>query len=546
MSKKKKSRPVFKPYNPDQLSILPPSLEELIPSNHVVRVVRQIIDQIDISVILKKYKGGGASSFHPKVLLNILVYGYLNNIYSSRKLEQAVQSNIYFMWLCGMQRPDHNTINRFRSEKLKGVLKEIFGQVVLLMSEEGLVNIKQLYVDGTKIEANANKYSFVWGKSIKRNKARIKEQLKELWAYAERVAKEELMDNAPTTYEELDAEKVSQTIDRINEALKDKPVDKKVKQKLNYAKKNWSKNLDKYKQQEDQMGNRNSLSKTDPDATFMRMKDDHMRNGQLKAGYNWQISTSNQYIVNYGIYQHTTDFYTLPNHLDQYEQLYGQVPDVVVADAGYGSEENYEYLAKAQIEAFVKYPGFHKEQKAKGKIKPREVFGTQHLYYDEQGDYFICPMGQKMEKRYEEQTAKKSGFVQVASVYQAKRCQGCPLRGACHKSKTNRIIKLNHNSKRHRQKARAKLISDQGLAHRSQRPVDVEAVFGNIKQNKKFRRFLLRGREKVSIEVGLLALAHNLAKMAKQKAEIPPNWTPQPPICRSETLQSFEINYCSN
>lgn len=546
MSKKKKSRPVFKPYNPDQLSLLPPNLEELIPANHVVRVVRQIIDQIDISAILAKYKGGGASSFHPKVLLNILVYGYLNNIYSSRKLEQAVQSNIYFMWLCGMQRPDHNTINRFRTEKLKGVLKEVFGQVVLLMSEEGLVNIKQLYVDGTKIEANANKYTFVWGKAIKRNKTRIKEQLEELWAYAESVAKEELMDNGPTVYEELDAEKVNQTIDRINEALKDKPIDKKVKQKLNYGKKNWPKNLDKYKQQEAQMGDRNSLSKTDPDATFMRMKDDHMRNGQLKAGYNWQISTSNQYIVNYGIYQDTTDFCTLIDHLDDYKQLYSQAPDVVVADAGYGSEENYDYLAQAQIEAFVKYPGFHKEQKAKGKVKPSEVFQTQELYYNEQGDYFICPMGQKMEKQYEQHTTKKSGYVQRASVYQAKRCEGCPLRGACHKRKTNRIITLNHNLKQHRQKARAKLISEQGMAHRSQRPVDVEAVFGNIKQNKKFTRFLLRGKEKVCIEVGLLALAHNLAKMAKQKAEGEFFWGPRPSPRRADAIECLIKYYCPN
>lgn len=546
MSKKKTRAATFKPYNPDQLSLLPPSLEELIPSHHVVRVVRQIIDQIDISAVLAKYKGGGASSFHPKVLLSILIYGYLNNIYSSRKLEQAVQSNIYFMWLCGMQRPDHNTINRFRSEKLKGVLKEIFGQVVLLMADEGLVNTKQLYVDGTKLEANANKYTFVWGKAIKRNKERIKKQLEELWSYAEGVAKEELLDNAPSTYEELDAEKVSQTIDRINEALKDKPVDKKVKQKLNYAKKNWPKNLDKYKKQQDILGDRNSYSKTDSDATFMRMKDDHMRNGQLKAAYNWQISTSQQYIVNYGIYQDATDFYTLTDHLNQYEQLYGQSPEVLVADAGYGSEENYEYLAKKNIESFVKYPGFHKEQKAKGKIKPNEVFLAKHLYYDEQQDYFICPMGQKMTKRYEKETIKKSGYIQRASVYQAQNCSTCPLRGACHKSKTERIIQVNHNLNEHRQKARAKLVSEQGQAHRSQRPADVEAVFGNIKQNKKFTRFYLRGKHKVLIEVGLLALAHNLAKMAKQKANNGKDVVLNSQDGSERILQDFKLGYHPN
>lgn len=512
---KRQRKATFKKYNPDQISLLPPSLDELIEDNHVVRVVRDVVDRLHIDSILKKYKGGGASSFHPKMMLKILIYGYLSNIYSSRKIEQAVSSNIHFMWLAGMQRPDHNTINRFRSDKLKGVLKEVFAQVVTLMVEQGLMDIKTVYVDGTKLEANANKYTFVWGKSIKRSKARIKTQLEELWKHAEAVAKEELLDNDPTTYPELDAEQVEKTIETINEAIKDKAVDKKVKQKINYARRNWPKNMAKYKEQEKILGERNSYSKTDPDATFMRMKDDYMRNSQLKAGYNWQISTSNQYIVNYDIYHNPTDTLTLPDHLNEYKKLYKDNPDIVVADSGYGSEQNYEYLEAEQIEAFVKYNYFHKEQKSKGKIKPKDAFKAEHLYYNEQGDFFICPMGQKMNKQYKINPKTKSGYRQTYTVYQAHNCQGCPLRGACHKSKDNRKIRINWNLKRHREKAKHKLLSEQGLAHRSRRPVDVEAVFGNIKQNKKFTRFMLRGKNNVLIEVGLIALAHNLAKWAR-------------------------------
>ena len=512
---KRRSKPVFKPYNPDQLSLLPPSLDELIPSNHVVRLVRDVIDQLDIDLILKKYKGGGTSSYHPKLLLKVLIYGYLSNTYSSRKIEQAVSSNIYYMWLAGMQRPDHNTINRFRNDKLKGVLKEVFGQVVTLMVGQGIVDIKTIYVDGTKLEANANKYTFVWGKSIKRYKQGIKTQLEQLWKYADTIAKEELMDNDPTIYPELDAAQVEKTIASINEAIKDKPIDKKIKQKLNYAKRHWPQNMAKYNEQEKILGDRNSYSKTDPDATFMRMKDDHMRNGQLKAGYNWQISTSNQYIVNYDIYHNPNDTLTLPSHLEGYKELYGSSPDVTVADAGYGSEENYEYMAKEEIEAFVKYNYFHKEQKAKGKIKPKDAFKPQHLYYNKKEDYFVCPMGQKMTNRYESKSKTKSGFEQNYSVYQTQNCEGCPLRGSCHKSKYDRKIQFNWNLKKHKDKARKKLLSEKGLTHRSQRPVDVEAVFGNIKQNKKFTRFNLRGKENVLIEAGLIALAHNLAKMAR-------------------------------
>ncbi|MEL6988856.1 MAG: IS1182 family transposase [Bacteroidota bacterium] len=344
---------------------------------------------------------------------------------------------------------------------------------------------------------------------------KITTQIEELWKYAETIAKEELLDNDPTVYPELDAEQVKKTIDSINEAIKDKPVDKKIKQKLNYAKRHWPQNMAKYKEQERILRDRNSYSKTDPDATFMRMKDDHMRNGQLKAAYNWQISTSDQYIINYDIYQNPTDRLTLPNHLEQYKQLFGNSPEVVVADAGYGSEENYEYLDDNHTEAYVKYNYFHKEQKAKGKIKPKDAFKPQHLYYNEQTDCFICPMGQKMTKRYEKVHKTKSGFKQHYSVYQAQNCKGCPLKGACHKSKYDRKIEFNWNLKKHKDKARQKLLSEPGIAHRSQRPADVEAVFGNIKQNKKFTRFMLRGIENVMIEAGLIAIAHNLVKMAK-------------------------------
>lgn len=512
---KTQRKATFKPYDTDQLCLLPPSLDDLIPANHVVRVVRDVIDRINIDVILKQYSGGGASCFHPRMMLKIIVYAYLSNTYSSRKIEQAVCSNIHFMWLAGMQRPDHNTINRFRSDKLKGVLKEVFAQVVTLMAEQGLLNIKTIYVDGTKLEANANKYTFVWGKSVKRYKAGIKKQLEHLWKYAESVAKQELQDNNPTVYPELDAQQVQKTIETINDAIKDKPIDKKVKQKLNYAGRNWPDKMAKYDKQERILNGRGSYSKTDPDATFMRMKDDHMMNGQLKAGYNWQLSTSGQYVVNYDIYQNPTDTLTLPDHLDQYRELYNDSPEVVVADAGYGSEQNYAYLEEQEIEAYVKYNYFHKEQKSKGEIKDKDAFRPENLYYDKAKDFFICPMGQKMTKQYDTHSKTKSGYRQKYSVYKAKNCKGCPLRGVCHKSKTNRVIQINWKLKNYRAQAKEKLLSDQGVAHRSQRPVDVEAVFGNIKQNKKFTRFMLRGKDKVLVEAGLIAIAHNLAKMAK-------------------------------
>ncbi|MCK5337323.1 MAG: transposase, partial [Bacteroidales bacterium] len=315
------SKVVFKDYNPKQDMLLPPSLDELIDGNHSVRIVDQVIDHIDIDPLIKKFKGGGTSSYHPRLMLKVLIYGYLTNQYSSRKIEDALHQNIHFMWLSGMSYPDHNTINRFRSDRLKGVLKQVFSQVVLLLVEAGHVSLKEAaYLDGTKIEANANRYTFVWGRSIKTSKEKIKRQLKELWSYAESVAKEELENNQPEEFEQIDSEKVKQTIERIDKALSNKKIDKKIKQKLNYARRHWPKNLDKYDEQEKQMGDRNSISKTDPDATFMRMKEDHMLNGQLKPAYNWQISTQNQYILGYTLHQTSTDTATLPPHLESLKE----------------------------------------------------------------------------------------------------------------------------------------------------------------------------------------------------------------------------------
>jgi len=506
------SKVVFKDYNFNQNLLLPPSLGELIDPNHPVRVVNQVVDNLNLDPILDKYDGGGCPAYHPRMMLKVVVYGYLTNLYSSRKIEQGLHQNIHFMWLSGMSYPDHNTISRFRSDRLKGVLKEVFSQVAQMLIDHGHVTLKEVYLDGTKIEANANRYTFVWGRAIKTNTERIKKQLRELWAYAESVAKEELENNEPESFEEINAEQVKQTIERIDKVLEDKEVDKKVKQKLNYARKNWPENLKRYAKQEKQIGNRKSMSKTDPDATFMRMKEDHMLNGELKPGYNWQISTQNQYILDYTIHPDLADTSTLPAHVDSLVEVLGETPEVLVADAGYGSEQNYEYLENKGIEAYVKYNNFHKEQTKKWKENP---YRTENLHYNEDLDCFYCPMGQPMTylKDYKRKTA--IGYEQTTRLYQAQNCKECPMRGPCNKAKGNRVIEVNPRLTRYKKQIREKLNSEKGMLYRSQRPVEPEAVFGNIKNNHGYRRFLLRGKEKVTVEAGLLSLAHNLAKLAK-------------------------------
>ena len=507
-------KPVFKAYHQRQTMLLPLNLDELIASKHPVRVVDEVLGKINIQPLINCYVSGGAASYHPGMLLKVMVYAYINNIYSSRKIEEALQQNIHFMWLSGMSTPDHNTINRFRGEKLRKPLKEIFTQVVQLLAAEGLLSLKELYTDGTKIEANANRYSFVWGNAIKTNKEKMKQQLDELWKYAQSIAKAENDDTDPTDFTNVTKEKMDAAIARIDAAIKDNPdADKKIKQKLNYAKAKWPAALERYEAQEKIMGEqRSSYSKTDTDATFMRMKEDHMMNGQLKPAYNLQVSSNGQYIAHYSIHQATTDTTTLPSHLNDFNEQYLELPDVVTADAGYGSEENYQYLEQNNITAFVKHNQFDRQQNKT--IQNKKLFTTDKLYYNKEEDYYVCPMGQHMQNTGTFKRITSTGFVQRVTRYAAKNCINCPLNGSCHKSMGNRTIEVNHSLNQLKEKANQRLLSEEGIKKRRQRCHDIEPVFANIKNNHGFKRFMLRGKEKVLIETGLLALAHNLRKKA--------------------------------
>jgi transposase len=513
MARGKTLKVVFKQNFQNQGMLLPPDLNDLIAQNHPVRVVHAVLEQVDISQLVQQYKPGGTSSYHPRMLLKVLVYAYINNIYSSRKIEEAVSQNINFMWLAGMSKPDHNTINRFRGQRLQKSLQPIFTQVVLLLCQEGLLSIKDLYTDGTKIEANANRYTFVWGNSIKTNKEKMKQQLGELWQYAQSVAASELDDTDPTDFEKIDSEKMTATIDTINEALKDKKVDKGIKQKLNYAKKHWPAALDKYRQQEKILGeNRSSFSKTDTDATFMRMKEDHMKNGQLKPAYNVQISTNSQYIASYSVHQSPTDTKTLIDHVSGHIKQFKQKPNNITADAGYGSEQNYQWLEKKRITAYIKYSQFDRMQNEN--MREKKSFAVDQLEYDAQTNQYLCPIGEPMKHKGWHIEETKAGYPQIIDSYQANDCKSCLLNGICNTQQGDRIIEVSLNNLRLRKAAEKRLKTRGGVQKRKQRCFDTEPVFANIKHNHHFKRFMLRGLEKVTVETGLLALAHNLRKKA--------------------------------
>jgi len=499
----------FKQLPESQPSLFPENIYDKIPKNHPVRLIDKIVDNLDTKFILKTYKGGGNSAYPPKLMLKILFYAYLNNIYSSRKIAKALQENIHFMWLARHSTPNFRTINNFRGKRLKNQIHILFKEVVLMLNQMGLVSLKKQYVDGTKIEATSNRYTFVWKKSVEKNKEKLQNKLHNILQDIEQHIQIDNGENEINLPQEIDYNYLEKKISEINEILKDQEISKPLKKKINTLSRE-SERLKKYEKQLDILGERNSYSKTDTDATFMRMKDDHMKNGQLKPAYNIQISSENQIITHYSIYQSPTDTTCLIPHLEGFKSQYQFHSQEIIADAGYGSQENYEYLEQNNIIPYIKYNYFHKEQTRKYK---NNAFLSSNLYYNEKDDYFICPMGQKMNKIKQGKRKTATGYEYQVSYYQAINCKSCPLRGQCHTSKENRIIEVNHQLNAYRKKARELLLSEEGLNHRSKRGIDVEPVFGQLKFNNNFTRFTLRGLEKVNIEFGLMAIGHNLRKL---------------------------------
>ncbi len=493
--------------------LFPSDIFSKIPDHHPSRLVSSVVDQLDISDIIKKYKGGGTSSYHPRVMIKVLFYSYLSNVYSCRKIARALRENIHFMFISGNSTPDFRTINDFRGKILKDHIHELFAAVVKLLVELGYVSLDIQYIDGTKIESTSNRYTFVWKGSIEKYKDKLESKVATILSDIESsIQSDNQQFNKEDLPKKIDAELLKEKLSVINKKLKE-PSKQQARQ-LKKLKEEHLPKLDKYERDLQIMGKRKSYSKTDPDATFMRMKDDHMKNGQLKPAYNAQISTENQFITHASIHQTPGDTTTLSSHLKGFEDSTGKQSKQVVADAGYGSEENYEMLEEKQIEAYVKYNYFHKEQKRKAKNNP---FLPQNLFYNEEQDFFVCPMGQPMRKVATSRRTSSNGYQAQITHYQAQRCAGCPLRGCCHNSKENRVIQVNHRLNELKSKARQLLNSKQGKEHRSKRPIEVEAVFGQLKSNNKFERFTLRGIEKVRLEFLLMAIGHNLRKIAALK-----------------------------
>lgn len=492
---------------------------EDISENDPVRIVDAVVEGLDLSGFKKLYRERGRCAYHPKMMLKVILYAYMNNIYSCRKIEKVIQRDIHYIWLASQERPDFVTINRFRN-RVKKEINDIFTQVVLLLAERGFITLDVEYVDGTKIESKANKYTFVWRKSVEKNRARLQEKIRVLLGQIDDVIAQDKAAEAESV--EFTPETLNTLIDELKDALAagPEPADKEQRKRQREKKrriKELEKHRDKlgeYDGRLEQLGGRNSMSKTDPDATFMRMKEDAMNNGQTKPGYNLQLSAENQFITDFALFPNPTDTLTLIPFFNSFLNRYGHLPPVAVADSGYGSEENYRFMDEAGMEAYVKYNRFHLEQRPRYKPDP---FHHDNFHYNADGDYYVCPMGQHMTRVGTSHSKTASGYRSENARYRAQNCKGCPLRCLCYKAKGDRrTIEVNHRLNQYKRKARELLTSEEGIRHRGRRCIEPEAVFGQMKSNMAYRRFRHFGKDKVTMDFAFFAIAFNIKKMCSK------------------------------
>lgn len=527
---KRKLDPTFKPYDNKQVQMIL-DLEMVIPPHHVARVIDDMIEAIPDEQLFSHYAGGGRSSYHPKMMLKVILYGYSQKVYSCRGIENLLRENLPAMWLAAMQQPDFRTLNDFRGVRMKALMDELFETMIHRLIAENYITMDHYFLDGTKIEADANKYSFVWKKSTLRFEEKLREKVQATLAHIHRLTEQEAGESLPTAAEELPAklEEVAAALEEKVEAFTEQIAqagDPEARRALRKEHRSWKQSLKqiredflprlaKYKQQKALFGDRNSYSKTDPDATFMRMKEDHMKNGQLKPGYNVQVATENQFILFYSLHQRPTDTRCFIPHMKQLAASSLPMPKTVIADAGYGSEENYLYALgeekEPQFDFLIPYGSYMKEKTRRYK---KDIRHASNWTYEELDDRFICPNGRYVRfKKY--QTKKNaSGLEQSFKIYECEDCSNCPFKPACTKAKGNRQVHWNTIWEELKAKAKKALEDDEKSAIYARRKVEVESVFGHIKGNRSFRRFSLRGLDKVHTEFGIVALAHNLLKVA--------------------------------
>ena len=501
---------------------LPIDLEINIDDNDPVRLLSAFVEGMDLSGLYATYNRIRKKQASPRHLLKICIYAAMNRIYSSRDIETACKRDVNFMYLLdGYPAPDHATIARFLSIHLASCAKNIMAQTGTLLLDLGEISGENIFIDGTKIESVANKYSFVWKKTVAKNQTKLMKKICLLCAECEELYGLKIVYDDSVSLHTL--KRLRKKLHKIKDeegvvfvhgiGKRKTPIQKSIEQVDAYISK-----LKEYTHRLHMCGSRNSYSKTDPDATFMRMKEDAMLNGQLKPAYNLQHGVDSEYITWVDIYPNPTDTLTLIPFLKDIESHLPFKYKNIVADAGYESEENYLFIEANSQVAYIKPANYEisKTRKYKKDISRRE-----NMEYNEAEDYYICKNGQKLTFDYDKTSKTRSGYKRTVSIYSCKDCHGCPyktdcIRGNNSKTPLDERVKVLNVSKIYEKKRKEdldRIISDFGTQLRMNRSIQAEGSFANVKEDMGFRRYLYRGRKNALAESILVAMAFDINKL---------------------------------
>jgi len=515
-----KPKVVFKPYSQTQEFLLPKNIDDFIGPGHIARLISQIIDEMDIQFIFDTYKGGGTSSYDPRMMLKSWILAFINRVYSCRLVSKNLRENLAFIWISGNQTPDFHTLNDFRL-RLKDDIKKIFKQIVVYALEQGIIKAKDVFIDHTKNEANANKHKIVWRKQVERQSKKIDDELDELFKFIDAVNEKEngsfgSKDLPEQERNGFDDGKVKQIIDKINNNVKDGSTnreDAKEQRKKVRRTKQLLERKKAYKQKKHILNGRNSYSRTDHDAVGMMMKDKLT----IRPGYNEGIAVENGLVLNYIISDNCSDGVSFIPLMDGVIDNIGKLPENANADGAYGNEENQNYLEENGTNNYLKFNTYHKEKSQKWRDKKIRF---DNFIYDEKRNEFTCPNNNQLSFIRDKEEITKTGYKRKISMYQCEKglCKYCRLKKKCLSSKnktSTRTLQFSWLAERLKDQARQNLDSDKGKELRKRRANEVESVFGDEKLNKLKRRYHLRGIKKVRLEAGLYYVSHNIRRIHK-------------------------------
>ena len=494
----------------------------MIPADDPVRLLSACVEGMDLSELNATYDRIRKNQATPKQLFKIIVYANMNRIFSSRDIEKACRQNINFMYLLeGKPAPDHATIARFHSLHFSQCSKKMMAETTWLLRRLGEVGSETVFIDGTKIEANANKYTFVWKKAVTKNLAKMMEKITSLVAeceasyglhivYHDRISLKTLKRLRRSLYRV----KADEGIEFVYGSGKRKsPLQRSVEQLEEYIDR-----LKGYIQKIHICGERNSYSKTDHDATFMRLKEDAMLNGQLKPAYNLQHAVDSEYIVWAGISARPTDTLTLRPFLQDMEENLRYKYLEIVADAGYESEENYLFIEENGQLSYIK-PSNYEISKTR---KYRTDAGRhENMDYDADMDVYTCKNGKQLHVAGTRTSRSASGYRSTVTIYRCDDCMGCPYKEKCIKGNNcktpmeerNKVLYVSKIKEKKRKEDLERILSDRGIQLRMNRSIQVEGSFATVKEDMNFRQYLYRGNTNVLAQSILVAIAHNINKL---------------------------------